>query len=119
MNIFPILNTGAVTQYPAKATTTFSSQVLSFVDGSEQRFPGYASSLLSWTVQLDLLDEDEMTRLADFFANMTGPAGSFAFTDPATGTVFPDCSFANDEFSLDVSAGDLGKTTFTVLENRS
>jgi phage-related protein len=119
MNTFPALKTGALVQYPAKSASSFSTQVLRFVDGSEQRFPGYATSLQRWTVQLDMLDEDEMTRLAEFFASLTGPAGSFSFTDPASSAVYPDCSFEDDEFSLDVLPGDLGKTTFTIRENRS
>jgi len=119
MNTFPTLKTGAVVQYPAKSSLVFSNQALQFVDGSQQRFPGYATSLQSWTVQLDLLDEDEMSQLTDFFSSLTGPAGSFAFTDPATGTVYPDCSFGEDEFDMDVLAGDVGKTSFTIRENRS
>jgi hypothetical protein len=117
--MFPTLKTGAVVQYPSKSGLSFSNQVLQFVDGSEQRFPGYATSLQTWTVQLDLLEEDEMSQLYDFFSNLTGPAGSFTFTDPATGTVYPDCSFGEDEFSMDVLPGDSGKTSFTIRENRS
>jgi len=119
MNTFPILNTSAVTQYPAKSQASFGSQVLQFVDGSEQRFPGYTNPLTVWTVQLNLLDEDEMSRLAEFFSDLAGAAGSFAFTDPATGTVYPDCSFQEDAFSMNVLAGDRGKTTLTIRENRS
>ena len=119
MNTFPTLNTGAVVQYPAKSAVIFSTQVLQFVDGSEQRFAGYATSLRQWTVQLDQLNEDEMSQLYDFFTNLTGPAGSFSFTDPSTGTVYPDCSFGEDEFSMEMLPGDVGKTTFTIQENRS
>ena len=118
MNTFPILNTGAVVQYPAKSAVNSSTQVLQFVDGSAQRFPGYAASLQQWTVQLDQLNQDEMSQLYDFFTNLTGPAGSFSFTDPSTGIVYPDCSFGEDEFSMEVLPGDLGKTTFTIQENR-
>jgi len=118
MNTFPTLNTGAVVQYPTKSAVSFSTQVLQFVDGSEQRFPGYAASLRQWTVQLDQLNEDEMSQLYDFFTNLTGPAGSFSFTDPSTGIVYPDCSFGEDEFSMEVLPGDVGKTTFTIQENR-
>jgi len=119
MNTFPILKTGAVTQYPAKSRASFSSQVLQFVDGSEQRFPGYTQSLQVWTVQFNLLEEDELSRLADFFSDLAGAAGSFVFIDPATGTVYPDCSFEEDVFSMDVLAGARGKTTITIRENRS
>jgi hypothetical protein len=119
MNTFPLLNTGAITQYPAKAGTSFSNQVLQFVDGSEQRFPGYGGPQHQWTVQLDLLGEDEMSRLAAFFADLAGPAGSFVFTDPDTDTVYPDCSFGNEEFSMVEQPGSVAKTTLTIRENKS
>jgi|SRR5271165_875909 len=119
MNTFPILNTGAVTQYPLQPTTAFSSQVLQFVDGSEQRFPAYAGPLHRWSVQLNLLDEDEINSLTNFFTDLAGPAGSFTFTDPATGTVYPDCSFESVNFSMQIQPGDLGKTAFSIVENRS
>ncbi len=119
MNTFPTLNTGAITQYPAQAGSTFSSQVLQFVDGSEQRFPGYAAPVQRWSVKLELLDEDEVTTLAEFFSNVSGPAGSFSFTDPGTGTVYPNCSFEDDECSVQIQPGDLGSITFSIVENRS
>ena len=35
---FPRLTTGAVTQYPSSRNLTYSTYVLRFVDGREQRF---------------------------------------------------------------------------------
>lgn len=36
--MFPTLKTGATLQYPAQRATAFSTDVVRFVDGSEQRF---------------------------------------------------------------------------------
>lgn len=119
MNSFPSLNTGAVTQYPTTSATAFFNQVLQFIDGSEQRYPARARSLKRWNIQLDLLDEDETSRLIEFFAGLSGPAGSFSFTDPATGTIYLDCSFEADDFSMHIRVGNRGATTFSIRENQS
>ena len=41
MSEFPPLKTGAVMQYPAQKEARFSTTVVRFTDGSEQRFPQY------------------------------------------------------------------------------
>ena len=56
---FPALKTGAVAQYGSDRSRQFATQVLRFLDGSEQRFPGYGTALLAWVIRLDLLDESE------------------------------------------------------------
>jgi len=60
MASFPPLKTGAIAQYPADRTPQFSTQAYRFLDGSEQRFPGFAGVLQQWTIKLDLLDEGEL-----------------------------------------------------------
>src|SRR5215469_15473775 len=100
MSDFPLLNTGAVMQYPARKAIQFSTQAVRFVDGTEQRFPGYATLLRRWAIQLGQLTEDEMSRLADFFSVQAGSAGNFSFTDPWDGTVYPNCHFEDDEMTI-------------------
>src|ERR1700728_2739217 len=97
---FPTLKTGAVAQYPADLSPQFSTQVFRFLDGSEQRFPGYGTPLRQWTIRLDLLDETELSNLQAFFLSEEGRAGSFTFTDPWDGTVYSSCSFGSDTLSL-------------------
>ena len=41
MATFPTLKTGAVMQYPAKATIRYSNRFIKFVDGGEQRYRDY------------------------------------------------------------------------------
>src|SRR5579883_2483138 len=97
MNTFPTLRTGAVMQYPASRETAFSTQVLRFVDGSEQRFREYSQPLHRWLVQLDKLDEMEMNALRLFFTAMDGGAQEFSFTDPWDGKQYQTCSFDQAE----------------------
>ena len=47
---FPRLTTGAVTQYPSSRNMTYSTHVLRFVDGREQRFREVGGPVRSWVV---------------------------------------------------------------------
>jgi phage-related protein len=115
---FPALKTGAVAQYPADRTRQFSTQVFRFLDGSEQRFPGYGAALRQWTIRLDLLDEAELSNLQEFFLSEEGRAGSFTFTDPWDGTVYSNCSFGSDTLAMQFQGPQNGVTQVTVKENR-
>ena len=116
---FPALKTGAVAQYGSDRGRKFSTKVLRFLDGSEQRFPEYGAPLMQWTIRLDLLDEAELWNLEQFFENEGGRAGSFSFTDPWDGTVHTNCSFDSDEITLEYQDAARGKTQMVVKENRS
>jgi phage-related protein len=115
---FPALKTGAVAQYPSDRAPQFSTQAYRFLDGSEQRFPGFPGVLQQWTIRLDLLDEGELENLREFFLSEEGRAGSFSFTDPWTGTVYAKCSFGSDTLSLQFKGPQNGATQLTVKENR-
>lgn len=119
MASFPALKTGAVAQYGSDRSRQFATQVLRFLDGSEQRFPGYGTSLLQWVIRLDLLDEAELTNLELFFEDEGGRSGTFSFTDPWDGTVYPSCSFGSDDLALEFDDVARGKTQVVVKENRS
>ncbi len=119
MATFPALKTGAVAQYPSDLQQNFSTQVVRFLDGSEQRFPGYGATLRQWVIRLDLLDESELTILEQFFASQAGRAQEFTFTDPFDGTVYTHCSFGADELGLSFNGPQQGKTTVIIRENRS
>jgi hypothetical protein len=116
---FPTLKTGAVMQYPAKATTQFSTQVLEFLDGTEQRYREYPGPLHQWVIALDQLDEEEMKAFEEFFISQQGQFGSFVFVDPKDNTTYPDCSLMIDDITFTVNGERRGKTSVTVQENRS
>jgi hypothetical protein len=116
---FPTLKTGAVMQYPAKATLRFSTQLLQFVDGTEQRYREYPASLHEWVIALDLLDEEEMKALEEFFMLQQGQFGSFVFVDPKDSTTYPDCSLMIGDFAFTLNGERRGKTSVIVRENRS
>jgi hypothetical protein len=115
---FPSLKTGAVMQYPAGRTRQFSTQAYRFLDGSEQRFALYPTALLRWTIKLDLLDEAEIETLREFFLSEDGRAGSFSFTDPWDGSVYPNCSFGSDTLAAEFKGPMDGAVQVIVMENR-
>ena len=119
MATFPALKTGAVAQYGSDRTRVFATKVLRFVDGSEQRFPGYGTALLQWVIRLDLLDESELATLELFFESEGGRAGTFSFTDPWDGTIHPSCSFGRDDLAMTFQDVARGKTQVVVKENRT
>jgi phage-related protein len=119
MASFPALKTGAVAQYGSDRSRQYSTQVLRFLDGREQRFAGYGAPLLQWVIRLELLDESELENLELFFENEGGRAGTFSFTDPWDGTVYPSCSFGSDDLALGFQEVARGKTQVVVKENRT
>jgi hypothetical protein len=68
---------------------------------------------------LELLDENELHVLREFFLTEAGAAGDFSFTDPWDGTEYPSCRFANDDLPEELLDEAKGKTAVTVQENRS
>ena len=119
MSTFPALKTGAVMQYPAQRGVQYSTVVLQFLDGAEQRFRNYQAPLHQWVIQLSRLDQAELQNLQEFFRSLDGRAESFSFTDPRDGTTYSSCSLASDGMAA-VLAGEWdGETSLTVSENGS
>jgi len=116
---FPALKTGVVAQYPSDRQRNFSTQVIRFLDGSEQRFAGFGTPLRRWVIRYDLLDESELGAMEAFFESQGGRAGTFSFTDPFDGTVYPSCSFDTDELDLQFDGPQQGKMQVVIRENRS
>src|SRR5258708_14279881 len=119
MNVFPVLKTGAVMQYPAERWASYSTQTVRFLDGTEQRFGDYATPLHRWVIRLAALDETEMHQLREFFRAQRGGSGSFLFTDPWTGNQYPNCTFDIDTLTQVFSGEMRGAAQLIVRENRS
>ena len=116
---FPTLKTGAVAQYPLRTTLAYRADVVWFLDGSEQRFRNSPSVLHEWTIALDRLDENEIAGIESFFLANQGEAGTFAFADPWSGQVFPNCSIKVDNIAFTFSGALSAGTQLTIRENRT
>ncbi len=113
---FPLLSTGAVTQYPLIVTTGQSSQVIRFLDGTDQRYLMHGRMLRQWQIRLELLNESEIQALEAFFAAQLGGYSTFIFPDPCSGAEVPNCRFAEDALVSGYEAADISGTSFWVIE---
>ncbi len=119
MSSFPTLRTGAVMQYPADRQLRCSTQIVTFLDGSEQRFAGFARPYRRWVVQLSALDESEMEATLVFMREQSGAANTFSFTDPWDGAVYPSCSLDQNSLTHDWKDAGAGATQLVIKENKS
>jgi hypothetical protein len=119
MPSFPLLKTGAVTQYPAQKSFAYSNYVARFLDGAEQRYRECAGPLSRWTIRLDLVDEAELNALELFFLDQQGAFANFSFIDPWDSTAHANCSLEQDTLDLELSGEGRGGTTLTIRENRA
>lgn len=113
---FPLLNSGAVTQYPASQTSGQAVQVIRFVDGSDQRYLMQGRTLRQWQIQLALLTENELQQLEAFFASQEGDYVSFVFPDPISGNGIPNCRFGNPTLLTEYAGVNAGSASFWVIE---
>ena len=118
MAAFPLLSTDAVTQYPSAKSIEFSTGVLRFVDGREQRYRQMRQPLRRWLLRLSEISADELHAVEEFFVSRQGQMGSFEFTDPWDGIVYPDCSFEQDEFTARLNAEGRSAATLMIRNNQ-
>ncbi len=104
-------------QYPAQRGVRFQTEVLRFIDGTEQRFPQIKGPLHRWAIFLDLLSEQEVASMQAFFVAAKGRQGSFAFTDPWDGSSYPNCSLEADVLDTTLSGEMNGSTSLVIREN--
>jgi hypothetical protein len=114
MATFPVLRTGAVAQYPLGFGVRYATQAVWFLDGSQQKFALMGTGLRRWTINLDLLDEEELGAVIAFVERQGSAV--FAFTDPLTGSTASNCILASEKFDATVKQDMTGKTTVVVEE---
>ena len=119
MSTFPVLKTGAVLQVPTSRTFEFSTHVVNFVDGSEQRFRSYSQSYRRWIVKFDFLDDTELRNIREFVERQNGAAGVFSFTDPWDGTVYATCSIEGNTLTDGLAGPFECRSSLTIREHKS
>jgi hypothetical protein len=113
---FPLLSSGAITQYPIPLTTGQAVQIIRFLDGSDQRYLAQGKMLRSWEIRLDLLNESEIQRIEEFFTLQQGDYSRFTFADPFTGSDVPNCRLGAAGLVSDYLGVDASSTSLWVLE---
>jgi phage-related protein len=116
MPTLPLLKSGLIAQYPLRRVVTQGVDTISFLDGNEQRC-ATSRPLHQWTLQFDLIDEQELSAL-NSFVEQQGPSGRFTFTDPEDGTTYNNCSIALDVLEETFHAQGRGMTRLVIRENR-
>lgn len=116
MASFPLLSSGAVTQYPAALATSQGAQVIRFLDGTDQRYLTQGRTFRQWQIKLNLLNESEIQQIETFFAAQLGDYSSFTFPDPFSGTSVPNCRIAVSGLVTDYLGVDISSTSFWVVE---
>ena len=95
MSTLPLLKSGQIAQYPLRRRIRQNVETIAFLDGTEQRC-ATSRPLHEWTIQLDLIDEQELNAIESFVRGQQGAAGHFEFTDPADGIRYSNCSLTLD-----------------------
>ncbi len=113
---FPLLSSGAVTQYPSGLTSAHNVKVIRFLDGSDQRYLMQKGILRQWQIRLDLLNETEIQQIEAFFTDIQGDYGLFTFPDPFSGTMVPLCRLGAPGLVSEYLGVDNGATSFWVIE---
>lgn len=113
---FPALSSGAVTQYPALIASGQGTQVIRFLDASDQRYLVQPRALRQWQIRLDLLNESEIREFEEFFTAQSGDYSPFTFPDPFSGETVPNCRLAAPGFVSEYVSVDISSTSFWVIE---
>lgn len=113
---FPVLTSGAVTQYPALIASGQGAQVIRFLDASDQRYLTQPKAFRQWQIRLDLLNEDEIHALESFFVAQSGDYSPFDFPDPFSGTTVPNCRLAAPGLVSEYVGVDVCSASFWVIE---
>jgi hypothetical protein len=117
MASFPTLKTGAIAQYPAGREIRFSTHVIRFLSGQEQRYRQQACARRQWLIELHRLDEEELEALEAFFQSVQGQAGSFEFTDPFDQTVHSNCTMGHAWLEIGWTGPNEGHAALVVTAN--
>ena len=111
---FPLLRTGALTQFPLTRSLRMPVQSVTFVDGSRQTYRLRAAPMRRWFVRLDQLDAEELNAVIDF-AELQG-TDEFAFTDPLTGSDVARCVIGDPGLESGMQSELWGQTILTIEE---
>ena len=113
---FPTLSSGAVAQYGLATGFAWPSQVIRFVDGTDQRFLSCGRMLRRWLIDLRLLNESEIASVEEFFKAVEGEYSTFSFPDPLSAKSVPNCRVGDPELISEYRDVDVAATSLWVVE---
>lgn len=116
---FPVLQSGAICQYPAKRVLQHSTDVVEFINGGEQRFRHQHAGRRRWLIDLTLLSENEANELEKFFHQHDGQVQSFVFRDPWDMVEYTDCVLSGESLEILVSGQGRANTRLVIEQSVS
>jgi hypothetical protein len=112
---FPVLKTGARAQDGLQCGYRTRTEVLRYVDGSQQAVKTRRGRK-RWTVKLEQLDEGELALLSELVETVRGETGTFAFTDPKTGVRHETCRIEGGDFEAYLAGLGDGRAELRIVE---
>ena len=116
MATFPLLRTGVIAQYPLQVSMGQRVQIIRFLDGSDQRFLSQGRQFRRWEIKLDLLDEQELAAVEQFFIEQQGTYSTFTFPDPVSGQAVQSCRLGSSGLVMQCAGTELNSTSLWVVE---
>jgi hypothetical protein len=98
--VFPQIRAGVTTQLPFVSTAAFKTYGLDVEIGQRYTYAARAIPLMSWALSFPALTQSELATLWNLFASVGGRFGTISFTDPNTGTTYPNCRFGQDSLQV-------------------
>jgi len=98
MASFPNLASGTPAKYPASCATEYRTGVITFADGSEQRYKKRAP-LVRWTLTYSDISSADVETLSMFFSTCKG-AFDKTWDITISGVLYSYCSFDQDDFAV-------------------
>jgi hypothetical protein len=110
----PSLQSGSTVQYPFVTSLRYSTGIIRFVDGSEQRFSHTRGVHRTWTVGLRDLNPSEIEAVAAFATSSDKQA--FTFYDPVTGEVHSQCTLLAQPVTVEHADEQRAHLSLTIVE---
>ena len=116
---FPQLKSGAIMQYPASRSQEYATNIVQFLDGSEQRFRIRRAAGQRWMIRLELLDDSELDTLERFVVSVQGTTGKFEFLDPFDNRRHASCSLEAGSLKTVWSGFGRGETVLIITQRET
>lgn len=94
--VFPTLRSGAVCMYPSTVGTEYRTEIVEFVNDSEQRWPVRAG-LGNFELSVTDVNGYDLSNIMDFFATAQGQKAT-NWTLTVNSITYNNCCFVQDDF---------------------
>jgi hypothetical protein len=115
MPTLPLLRSGSSVQYPFVTRHKCTTEIIRFIDGSEQRFT-QAGATRTWKISLSDLMPEEVIALDAFAQSNLANNDRFTFHDPVSGDVLNQCNLATEPIEIEHVGEQRASLSLIVIE---